>query len=278
MPGLRKTSGSGNKTTRVNLSQPDRDMEESLKYASYIQRALFPQEEEMNRLLGEYFLLFQPCHTVSGDFYFVSGSQNEICIAVGDCTGHGVPGAFMSILGITFLNMLVNQNKTGKASWIVNQLREHVMKALSQTGTDVEQKDGIDIALCLIDRKSHSLEYSGAFNPVYHVRNSVLEEIPGDKMPVGIGSELEKPFTNHHLDLREGDMLYLFTDGFVDQFGGVKGKKFKYQPFRELLTETSPLPVQEQKMKLERVFDAWKGNLKQLDDVSIFGFRYHITG
>jgi serine phosphatase RsbU (regulator of sigma subunit) len=252
-----------------------REIAESLKYASYIQKALFPTSYEISRYLPDHFLFFQPCHVVSGDFYFITGHSEITCLAVGDCTGHGVPGAFMSILGITFLNSIISHYYPLRASMVLNQMREHVMKALSQTGTQSEQKDGIDMAFCLINHEKNNMEFSGAFNPIYRIRNKNIQEFQGDKMPVGIGSEQEKPFSNKLVDLEEGDMIYLFSDGFVDQFGGKEEKKFKYRSFRELLISISDLSVSEQKNKLQQTFDSWKGNLKQLDDVLVFGFRYH---
>jgi serine phosphatase RsbU (regulator of sigma subunit) len=254
-----------------------REMAESLKYASYIQQALFPTEVEIGRILPEHFLFFRPCNVVSGDFYYIAGHNEFVYLAVGDCTGHGVPGAFMSILGITFLNSIISRDYPVRASLILNQMREHVMKALSQTGAQAEQKDGIDMALCVIDKKKNTLDYSGAFNPVYLIRNRELHDYQGDKMPVGIGAEEELPFTNHRLNLVDQDMIYLFSDGFVDQFGGEFGKKFKYKPFRSLITTISPLTMDEQKIRLEHAFSGWKGNLKQLDDVLVLGFRYHAT-
>jgi serine phosphatase RsbU (regulator of sigma subunit) len=252
------------------------EIAESLKYASYIQQALFPSSADVTRLLPDHFIFFQPCNLVSGDFYFISETSEHIYLAVGDCTGHGIPGAFMSILGITLLNTIINRYNPRKASLVLNQMREHVMKALSQTGAQAEQKDGIDIAICLLNKQNNSMEFSAAFNPVYLIRNRKLIEFQGDKMPVGIGSEQERPFTNHVLDLENGDMIYLFSDGFADQFGGKDGKKFKYRPFRDLLIQISELPVHEQKNQLQQTFNSWKSNLRQLDDVLVFGFRYHL--
>jgi len=239
---------------------------------------MLPDSTEIARLLPDHFLFFQPCHIVSGDFYFISGQKDRIYLAVGDCTGHGVPGAFMSILGIAFLNAVISRFNPDKASLVLNHMREHVMKALSQTGAESDQKDGIDMALCILDRQNHTMQFAGAFNPVYVIRNRTLTELPGDKMPVGIGSEQEIPFINHRVELEPGDMIYLFSDGFADQFGGKEGKKFKYRPFRELLTNISQLPLEEQKVHLKQTFESWKGNLKQLDDVLVFGFRFHGQG
>jgi len=184
----------------------------------------------------------------------------------------------MSILGIAFLNAVISRFNPIKASQVLNHMREHVMKALSQTGAETDQKDGIDMVICILDRQSNSMQFAGAFNPIYVIRNRSIFEYQGDKMPVGIGSEQEKPFTNYQVDLKNGDMIYLFSDGFADQFGGRDGKKFKYRPFRELLAKISDLPVDEQKVQLQQTFDSWKGNLKQLDDVLVFGFRYNASG
>lgn len=252
-----------------------REIAESLKYASYIQQAMYPTESFIGRLLPEYFIFHQPREVVSGDFYYVSRHNELLYLAVGDCTGHGVPGAFMSMLGITFLNEIIAQGRFSGAASILNQMREHVMKALCQTGEDNEQKDGIDLALCILDARKNNMDFAGAFNPVYVVRNQQLIEIEGDNMPVGIGAEEEMPFTGHSFDLENKDMLYLFSDGFADQFGGPDGKKFKYKAFREMLINGSHLSMPEQKQRIMTTFNAWKGNQRQLDDVLVCGFRFH---
>jgi len=181
----------------------------------------------------------------------------------------------MSILGITYLNEILNYGNSQNASSILNQMREKIMKAMKQTGDEDEQKDGIDIALCIINTETNKLNFAGAFNPIYIIKKNRLIEIQGDKMPIGIAADEEKSFTNHFYELEEGDLVYLFTDGFVDQFGGSDGKKFKYQPFRSLILKISSLPIHSQKEKLIETFTAWKGNLPQLDDVLMIGWRYH---
>jgi len=248
---------------------------ESLKYASYIQQALLPSAQDFSRTFPQHFIFHQPRDIVSGDFYYIKRVKNKTIVAAADCTGHGVPGAFMSILGITFLNEIIYNMPDPKAASILNQLRERIMKALCQTGDDDEQKDGLDMALCIISEETGNLNFAGAFNPVYIVRDHVLNEIPGDKMPVGIAPDEEKPFENQYFDLQNDDLIYLFTDGFVDQFGGPHGKKYKYQPFRNLILKTSSLPFHQQIIALSDAFNAWKGNHKQLDDVLVVGCRYH---
>jgi serine phosphatase RsbU (regulator of sigma subunit) len=250
---------------------------QSLKYASYIQQALLPTTADICKFIPDHFIYYQPREIVGGDFYFIAGRNDCIYFAVGDCTGHGIPGAFMSIMGITFLNEIILRGNFSGASSILNQMREHVMKALCQTGEDNELKDGIDLTLCIINTRNNLLEFAGAFNPLYIISNHNLIEFQGDKMPVGIGADEEKPFTNHRYFLKNNDILYLFSDGFTDQFGGPDGKKFKYKPFRDLVLSISELPMPEQKCKLIQVFNDWKGNLRQLDDVLIAGCRYHIN-
>lgn len=250
------------------------EISESLKYASYIQQAILPSPQLINRLLPENFIFYRPLNVISGDFYYVARKNEKLIVGVGDCTGHGVPGALMSILGITFLNDIIAHGTFSSAGSILNQMREHVMDALCQTGIENERKDGIDLALCIIDPKTHILSFAGAFNPVYIVRDNALIEIAGDMMPVGVGAEEELCFTTHLYELNHNDSIYLFTDGFADQFGGPENRKFKYKPFRDLLREISNLPMKDQKVALERTFIDWKGNLKQLDDVLVFGFRH----
>ncbi|HJZ39500.1 MAG TPA: SpoIIE family protein phosphatase [Bacteroidales bacterium] len=252
-----------------------REIAESLKYASYIQQAMLPVGSLISKYLPDHFIFYQPRDLVSGDFYYVSGQDDKIFLAVGDCTGHGVPGAFMSILGITFLNQILAQQSYTGASSVLNQMREHVMRALQQTGDDNEQKDGIDLTCCILDTRNNALDFAGAFSPLYIIRDYQLTEIQGDKMPVGIGAEEERSFTGHSFQLQDNDMLYLFSDGYIDQFGGADGKKFKYKPFRNLILSISDLSMEEQKSRLMHVFTGWKGNLRQLDDVLVFGCRYH---
>ncbi len=252
-------------------------LKESLKYASRIQQAMFPAHNVLNRLLPEHFIFYQPREVVSGDFYYLSKRNDLLFVAVGDCTGHGVPGAFMSILGITCLNEIIMHGSYVHAGSVLNQMREHVMEALCQTGQESDQRDGIDIALCMIDLKKGILNFAGAFNPVYIVRGKSFFEIAGDMMPVGIGAEEERSFKNHQYELDAKDTLYLFSDGFVDQFGGASGKKFKYEPFRKLMVEFGHLPMQQQEQHIRQTFSDWKGNHPQVDDVLVFGFRLNTS-
>jgi serine phosphatase RsbU (regulator of sigma subunit) len=251
-----------------------KELTDSIKYASYIQSALLPSVELFNRLLPENFIFFKPRDVVSGDFYWISKFKNSVIVAAADCTGHGVPGAFMSMLGISFLNEIVGKGCFHSASAILNQLRERVMKTLHQTGEKKEQKDGMDIGLCIIDYDKHQLQYAGANNPVYLIRSHNLFEIKGDRMPIGINIVEERSFTNHFIDLEENDMIYLITDGYPDQFGGTNERKLKYKPFKDILLRVYTLEMNEQVIILEQELRNWMGNLNQIDDILIVGFKY----
>lgn len=229
-----------------NLYRQQEELQQSLRYASYIQQSLFPKITEMRHIFPESFMFFLPRDVVSGDFYWLYNESNRTIIAVGDSTGHGVPGAFLSILGISFLQLVISKYNPISPATTLNYVREYMMKALNQTGKDSEQKDGIDISLCFLDSAEQTIQYSGAFNPLYIVRNSEIIQLDGDKMPIGVGAEFEEPFTNRSLRLQKNDMVYLFTDGFPDQFGGPFGKKYKYKPFRQLLSRCSNLQVSQQ--------------------------------
>jgi len=258
------------------FEQQKKELNQSLRYASYIQEALLPSDISISKYLPEHFIIYLPRDIVSGDLYWISKKANLLYLAVADCTGHGVPGAFLSILGISLLNHIVDRNYCNSASSILNSLREYIMKSLNQTGDEKEQKDGMDMGLCIIDYESNKLHYAGAFNPLYIIKNGdKLIELFGDKMPIGIAADIELPFNNHLVDLEKGDMIYLFTDGFVDQFGGIGGKKYKYRPFRNFLLSINKMSMKMQKDLLNNEFENWKGNNTQLDDVLIFGFRYH---
>lgn len=245
----------------------------SLRYAGIIQHALMPNPEILKGHIRDYFILFLPRDIVSGDFYYVFHNRKKICIAVGDCTGHGVPGALMSILGISLLNEIMQSCISLRANRVLNQMREKVMKALDQKGENADTKDSIDVALCLIDCASNRLEFSGAGRPLYMFRNGKLKEYKADPMTIGIDPVQEKSFTNHSVETSPGDSFYLFSDGFCDQFSELTDKKFKYSRFRELIESVQGLAMSRQKSILEKAFNNWKGKAPQVDDVIVFGFQ-----
>ena len=252
-----------------------KEMTDSIHYALRIQSAVLPPENVLTSFLADHFIFYKPRDIVSGDFYWMNVKNNKVVVAAADCTGHGVPGAFMSLLGITFLNEIVNQSEILSADVILNRLRANIMKSLHQTGKEGEAKDGMDIALVIIDKESMKLEYSGAYNPIYMIQdnNSEILEYKADKMPISIHTVENKPFTNNIIDIAQGTQIYLFSDGFADQFGGEKYKKFKYNRFKELLFENRNRAMDENKMILESTFNKWKGHHEQIDDILVIGLK-----
>ena len=245
----------------------------SLRYAGMIQHALMPDPNTLKGVVRDFFVLFLPKDIVSGDFYYTFSNRHFTCIAAGDCTGHGVPGALMSILGISFLNEILQLKEGIRANRVLNCMREKIMKALNQTGANEETKDSIDIGLCMIELGSKFLQFAGANRPLIRIRNGELTEFKADKMTIGIAPSLEKPFSNTRVEIQQGDSFYLFSDGFADQFGEKTDKKFKYNQFRQTLLSVNSLPMASQKEYLEHSFKAWKGKSQQIDDVLVFGFR-----
>jgi serine phosphatase RsbU (regulator of sigma subunit) len=246
----------------------------SLRYAGMIQRALLPDKALLDGLLKEYFVLFLPKDIVSGDFYYAFSNRDSLYIAAGDCTGHGVPGALMSILGISFLNEILQCNVKIKANRVLNMMREKVMKALHQTGDKSPTKDSIDIGLCVIVRESGKIQFAGANRPLIRIRAGELTEFRPDLMTIGLAPLKECAFTNNTIDIQQGDMFYLFSDGFSDQFGELTNKKLKHRNFKRLLESVSALKISDQKNTLEKAFLDWKGSEPQVDDVLIFGFKF----
>jgi len=245
----------------------------SINYASRIQAALLPQKENLELNLPNHFILFLPRDVVSGDFYWASKIDGKIIFCAADCTGHGVPGAFMSMLGITFLDGIIHKQKILKADEILNRLKQDVMGALKQSGRKDEQKEGIDIALCIYDPAQKQLEFAGAYLPLYLIRKGKLEEYPGDKIPISYVEEIPQSYQSRFIQIRKGDILYLFSDGYADQFGGPYGKKIKYIGLKQYLTEIHHHPMEKQKILLEKNFNTWKGNREQIDDVIIMGVK-----
>lgn len=261
--------------TLAELNEINHDLLSSIRYAKLIQEAILPSEGAIKKVLPESFLFYRPRDIVSGDFYWLEQSEGKILIAAVDCTGHGVPGAFMSIIGNNQLNAAVKEDKLTTPSFILDRLSQGVSDTLSQT-TDEEAgiKDGMDIALVSIDYENMILEYAGAYNPLYVFRDGKLLETKGDKFPIGISIDNAlRHFKNHQFKLQKGDCVYIFSDGYPDQFGGPKGKKYKYEQFRQLLFGMHTLPMEEQKTIMENDFLEWMGELVQLDDVLVIGMR-----
>ncbi|MEA3316534.1 MAG: tetratricopeptide repeat protein, partial [Bacteroidota bacterium] len=267
-----------NKNKRIRhknqlLAYQKKQITDSIEYASRIQTAILPPGDFISKLIPQHFILFKPRDVVSGDFYWLTHKNNKMIVAAIDCTGHGVPGAFMSMLGFAFLNEIVNKDEELQANAILNQLRNYVKESLHQTGKYGETKDGMDAALCIIDKQNLELQFSGAYNPLYLIRNEKLQQIKGDRMPIGIHVFEKESFTNHRIKLNKNDLIYLFTDGYTDQFGGPNMKKFHNTPFKNLLVSIHQKSMKEQKEILERNYYEWKGNHEQIDDILIIGIR-----
>jgi serine phosphatase RsbU (regulator of sigma subunit) len=255
------------------IEEKNRDITSCINYASRIQNAMLPRQQEVRGLSGRSFILYIPKDIVSGDFFWFTSLDGKIIIAAGDCTGHGVPGALMSMLGISFLEEIVNSRKIINPGNILDELRAKVRKALHQRGQGEEAKDGMDLSLCVLDKKTRIILYSGAYNNLYHISDHHLTEYNADRMPIGIHDTSDKNFSFNQIQAKCGDLIYMFSDGYADQFGGRDQKKFKYTAFRNLLLEIHDQPLSTQKRRLESEFYKWKGNNPQTDDVTVIGIR-----
>ncbi|MBN2662217.1 MAG: tetratricopeptide repeat protein [Bacteroidales bacterium] len=258
------------KNVLATVEEKNLQITDSIKYAQKIQFALINPMNILKNHLKDYFVLFMPRDIVSGDFYWLNVVNNLIFIVAADCTGHGVPGAFMSILGISFLNdIIVTQNFT-ETDKILNLLRDKVKLALRQDDTNTH--DGMDISLCVIDKNKKTLQYSGAYNPLIMIRNSELSVIKGDRMPVGKYIIDDKPFTKNNIEYLPNDQFYIYSDGYTDQFSDSNFEKFKLIRLKKIFSEIHNKPSIEQKNILKTIFVNWKGNNVQIDDVLVIGF------
>ncbi len=246
---------------------------DSIYYAKRIQTAILPPVQLLEEHLSDHFILFKPRDIVSGDYYWAREKDNKLLIAVADCTGHGVPGGFLSMLGISSMNEIVNRSTELNPGKILAQLREVVIASMHQTGSRDEAQDGIEIALCVIDLKKLSMEYSGANRPLYLVRDGAVQHVRPDRMPIGIYEQDPLPFKKHNIKLKKGDSIYLFSDGYVDQLGGPLRKTFRAINFRKLLLEIQDQPMEKQKAILLENMALWQGEVEQIDDVLVMGIR-----
>jgi serine phosphatase RsbU (regulator of sigma subunit) len=256
---------------RDQIAYQKKHITDSIHYALRIQTALLPSLELFSEKL-DHFVLYKPRDIVSGDFYWVAEIGPQIMIISADCTGHGVPGAFMSMLGVSFLNEIILNKGIIQPGQVINSLREEIIRALKQKESHSELKDGMDICVCLLDPEKRSLQFAGALCPLWILSEGELTEIKGDKMPVAIHDTM-KPFTNHWIDLKQGDTFYIFSDGFVDQFGGPNQKKYLSKNFKITLAELQAKPMYEQGSELDRIFEEWREDVEQIDDVTVIGVR-----
>jgi len=277
--------------TNKKINEQKEQITDSITYAQRIQSAVLPSQELMSELLPEHFVLYRPKDIVSGDFYWIKEVQDHLVIVGADCTGHGVPGAFMSMLGMTMINDLIGDRCFDAPGAILDRLRENVKELLVQQGNSDEQKDGMDLAIAVFNKTTREIHFSGANNPLYIIRKknqleqkeleayaSVdngeyrLFELKGDKQPIGTHWE-ETPFRTTSVKLMEQDAFYMFSDGYIDQFGGEDRKKFKSVNFKKLLLSVQKESMDTQRQALENTFDQWRGSYEQLDDIIVLGVR-----
>ncbi len=283
---------------RNEIDEKSKDIADSIEYSKRIQQSIFIEKEKLREYAPNSFIFFKPRDVVSGDFYWFTNydikedlhsengyhykaGTNILVIAAVDCTGHGVPGAFMSIIGNTLLNQTLNNLTVDSAGRALDYVNSELKKSLNKNSNETPLRDGMDVALCCIDIKGMRLEYAGANNPIYIVRNKELIEFKADKQPITASMDtVAKPFTNKLFDLQKGDVVYLFTDGYADQFGGENipgtksgGKKFLYKRFKETLVAMQDQTMEEQKATLYNTFEKWRGSLAQVDDVLVIGIK-----
>jgi serine phosphatase RsbU (regulator of sigma subunit) len=265
-------------TQKEQILLQNNKLTDSLKYALNIQEAILPDSQTIEQTWPEHFVFYQPKDTVSGDFYWYKRIENDdfnvSVIAVADCTGHGVPGAFMSMLGVAFLNDIVIQKEVKTSSDILNSLRNKMLETLGHQGNGKSISDGMDLSLVVVNHDTHQLQYSGAMRFMYLLRNNELFRINGDRMPIGKFIKDTTPFTHHELTLEHQDTFYLFTDGFADQMGGADKKKYLRKNLRQLLLTVHQYPSDVQHEIVERAFFAWKNQNEQTDDILLAGFKY----
>jgi serine phosphatase RsbU (regulator of sigma subunit)/Tfp pilus assembly protein PilF len=265
------------KEQREELIRQKEEIISSINYAKLIQSAILPPERYINELLNKNFIFYKPKEIVSGDFYWIKRVKNYTILVSADCTGHGVPGAFMSMLGISLLNEIVERREITQANQILNEMREQIKHSLRQVGNKEEPKDGMDLALCVIDNNNNLMQFSGANNPLYIIKNNngkpEFKEIIADPMPVGFYLYNDESFSNHEIQLQIGDSFYIFSDGYIDQNGGDNNHRFSSSKFKKLLLDIHKEPMARQKAILEQTLKDWMGEHSQRDDILVIGVR-----
>jgi serine phosphatase RsbU (regulator of sigma subunit) len=270
---LRKQAEGKLRDSLNEVEEKNKEITDSIYYAQRIQHALLASDGMLKKNIPEHFVLFKPKDIVSGDFYWACEAHGKFYFVIADSTGHGVPGAFMSLLNISFLNEAINEKGIQKPNDILAHVRSRLISSLAIEGSSEGGNDGMDCILMVLDKNKTKLEVSCAHNPLLILHTNELQEIAADKIPVGKSLKNETPFTLHTIDLKKGDTLYAFTDGFADQFGGPNGKKLKYKQLCQTLLSNKDLPLHKQKEDLLSLFTTWKGSLEQVDDVLIAGIR-----
>ncbi len=250
-----------------------KDLTDSIQYAHHIQTSLLPEKNYLDKIFTQYYILYKPKDIVSGDFYWIKKIKDKIFLAVADCTGHGVPGAFLTMLGISYLNEILQSKAEMKAHEILNVLREKLVNSLLKENQEKQTQDGMDIAFCIIETHTNKLYFSGANSVAYLIRQGNIMELKGNKMPIGIHVKINESFTSSEYNIISGDELILFSDGYKDQIGGENEKRIKSSLFKQLLLEAYPYDLEEQKQHLEKFLLNWKGNYEQTDDILVLGIK-----
>lgn len=258
---------------KMLVDEKQKEIIDSINYAQTIQQAIIPSEQEISKELSDAFVIFKPKDIVSGDFYWFTKHDNDIYIVVADCTGHGVPGAFMSLMGVSYLNEIINESKISDTTTILNLLRDKLITTLNKTKRERHNREGMDVAIVHIQQQTLHLQFSAANNNTYILSKGELKELKGDKMPVGFYTEHMKSFTSQHYQLQKGDRVFMITDGLPDQFGGEKGKKFMYKRFEKLITENAHQPIAQVKKLLQKTISDWQGQIEQVDDITCLAFE-----
>jgi serine phosphatase RsbU (regulator of sigma subunit) len=259
---------------KEELTLKNKSITDSINYAKRIQTAMLPPYRLFRSIFPSSFVLYMPKDIVSGDFYWINKLNDKIFVAAVDCTGHGVPGAFMSIIGFELFRKITNIEGLSRPSDILNRLNED-FHVIFKDVDNVVLRDGMDVAFCSIDKKDMILEFAGAFNPLYLIRDNKINEIKGDRFAIGLDETnfMDQTFKNHLIPIQKGDIIYLFSDGFADQFGGPDGKKYKYRRFRHLLLTLHQLPMEKQHEILENNVMEWRGQQEQVDDILVIGIK-----
>jgi len=260
-------------TQHKMLEKQKEEITDSIRYASLIQKATLPAKEYSDSILPEHFIYYRPRDIVSGDFYWINKMDDCIIVAAADCTGHGVPGAIVSMLGISTLSKVASRMSTPKADVMLNELRDEVIKLLNPAGSADQRQDGMDIALTIINTSKHEMEFAGAYNPMYLIRNGELIEKKANRMPIGLHVKQDEQFSSTYFEYKPGDTIYMFSDGYADQFGGNDETKFLTKNFKRLLLQINQYTMEEQSNIIEKTHLEWRKDVPQIDDILVIGIR-----
>jgi serine phosphatase RsbU (regulator of sigma subunit) len=257
----------------TEIGQKQKSIMDSIRYARIIQSSLLPGEESLNRMVTDHFILFKPRDTAGGNFYWVHQGDKHIYVAAADCTGHGVPGAFMSMLGMALLSKIVSKKPEVDPELLLNTLRDQIIETLHQIGAPGSSMDSMDMVISKYSPDRKKLQFAGAGNPLYLLRGGELTEYKTEPMPVSIHGVMN-PFSGREISIEPGDAVYMFSDGYADQFGGPGGKKFKHSEFKKLIVSNADKSMKQQGAELDSSFERWKGDLDQIEDVVVIGLKF----